>query len=806
MTTSQNKQKSPDEFMRIQDLLYLCMNRWHWFVISVVVALLVGFVYIKATPPTYNRTATILVLKDFWGNSIGEMGGLADLGLIQNNNTTVSNEIAVIKSIPVVADMVEALHLDINYTTDGRFYNRTLYGKNNPIVVTIDNAEGISSCRFEVKLLDGNQVELTNFLYGKLEDPDRTQVAGALSDTLTTPVGKVVVASNPSFEGEFEGKTINVSKSNLLSVARGYSARLSVEIRNDENSIVDLSFKDVSPQRAEDVLNTLIVAYNDNWMMSQNQVAVSTSHFITERLASLEQELGVVDNDISSFKSKNLLPDVAAASSMYVSQSNEAGRKIQELNFQLYMARYFQEYVNNGEQAQIPANMGLGSNGIEEQIREYNRILLERNNMVANSSETNPLVKDLDQTLSLMRNGIITSLDNYIVTLNSQIKNMQEVEAKSNSQIAATPAQATYLLSIERQQQVKESLYLFLLQKREETELSQAFTSYNARVVQPALGSPSPSAPVSRNILLIAFAIGVFLPLIVIFIQENMNTKVRGRKDLDGSTLPFVGEIPMWDSEDKSFFKRLFSRKKKVDDESHPTIVVKEGKRDVINEAFRVLRTNLEFIIGTDRHENAIIFTSFNPGSGKTFLSTNTAMGLALKGKRVIVIDGDLRRASTSTYVGSPKVGLSDYLAYRIDNIDDVIVEYPDHENLSILPVGTIPPNPSELLEEPRFAAMIEKFKEQYDYVFIDCPPIELVADTQIIARVADRTIFVIRAGLLERMMLSELENIYQERKYKNMALILNGTDDGNSGFNYGYSYGYHYGYSRRSKRYSKYY
>ncbi len=805
MTTSQNKQKSSDEFMRIQDLLYLCMNRWHWFVISVVIALLLGFVYIKSTPPTYNRTATILVLKDFWGNSIGEMGGLAELGLIQNNNTTVSNEIAVIKSIPVIADMVKALHLEMNYTTDGRFYNRTLYGRNNPIVVTIDNVEGILPCRFDIRLLEGNQIELTDFLYGKLEDPDRTLVTGALSDTLVTPVGKVVVASNPSFEGIFEEEVIKVSKSDLLSVARGYSKRLSVEIRNEENSIVDLSLSDVSPQRAEDVLNTLIVAYNDNWMMSQNQAAVSTSHFITERLASLEQELGVVDNDISSFKSKNLLPDVAAASSMYVSQSNEANRKIQELNFQLYMAHYFYDYVSNSEQTQIPANMGLDSKGIEEQIREYNRILLERDNMVANSSETNPLVKDFDQTLSLMRKGIVTSLDNYIVTLNSQIKNMQEVEAKSNSQIAASPAQATYLLSIERQQQVKEALYLFLLQKREETELSQAFTSYNAKVVQPALGSPAPSAPISRNILLIAFAIGIFLPLIVIFIQENMNTKVRGRKDLEGSTLPFVGEVPMWNSERTSFFKKLFSRKKK-DDEVHPTIVVKEGKRDVINEAFRVLRTNLEFIIGTDKHENAIIFTSFNPGSGKTFLSTNTAMGLALKGKRVIVVDGDLRRASTSTYVGSPKVGLSDYLAYRIDNVEDVIVEYPDHENLFILPVGTIPPNPSELLEEPRFAAMIEKFKEQYDYVFIDCPPIELVADTQIIARVADRTIFVIRAGLLERMMLPELANIYQERKYKNMALILNGTDDGNSGFNYGYSYGYHYGYSHRPKQYSKYY
>ncbi len=797
MDTSQNKQKPTDDFMKIQDLLYLCLNRWQWFVISIIVALLLGFLYIKSTPPTYNRTATILVMKDAWGNSIGEMGGLADIGLIQNYST-VNNEIVVIKSIPVVAEVVKRLHLDINYTTDGTFYNRTLYGMNCPITVSVDDETNKMSCRFKVKLLDDNQVELSDFIFGKLEEPLDTVVTGAISSSLVTPVGKVVVARNPLFNGEFDGEFIEVSKYDVISVARSYSQRLSVEIRDEKNSIVDLSFNDVSPQRAEDVLNTLIVAYNDNWMKSQNQVAVSTSHFITERLATLEKELGIVDNDISSFKSENLLPDVEAASSIYFAQSNEAAKKIQELNFQLYMANYFHDYVNKDAYAQIPGNMGLSSNSIESQINEYNRILLERNTMVANSSESNPLVKDLDQTLQSMRKGIIASLDNYIVTLNSQIKNMQEVERKSNSQIAASPAQATYLLSIERQRKVKEELYLFLLQKREETELSQAFTSYNAKVVQPALGSMVPSAPVSRNIMLIAFILGLFLPLVVIFIRETMNTKVRGRKDLENIALPFVGEIPLWKKTKESFFERLFPSRKNRDNE--PAImVVEEGKHDVINEAFRVLRTNLEFLIKADKEKNVVIFTSFNPGSGKTFLTANTAMALALKGKRILVIDGDLRRSSSSAYVGLPKEGLSDYLAYRIDDIEDVIVEYPGHENLSFLPVGTIPPNPAELLEDTRFATLIEALKMQYDYVFIDCPPVELVADTQIIARIADRTLFIVRAGLLERMMLPELESFYYAKKYKNMALILNGTEEGNSGYNY-YSYGYHYGYARRKK------
>ena len=288
---------------------------------------------------------------------------------------------------------------------------------------------------------------------------------------------------------------------------------------------------------------------------------------------------------------------------------------------------------------------------------------------------------------------------------------------------------------------------------------------------------------------MVAFALGLLIPVVIIFTRENMNTRVRGRKDLESVTVPFIGEIPLFTRKKKGIFGKKPQEVKAV--------VVKEGSRDIINEAFRVLRTNLEFMADKDKTSNVIIVTSFNPGSGKSFLTMNIAVSFAIKGKKVLVIDGDLRHGSASSYIDSPARGLSDYLGGRIDNLNEIIVSDPKQKSMDILPVGTIPPNPTELLFDERLKQVIDTVRGQYDYVLIDCPPIELVADTQIIEKLADRTVFVVRAGLLERSMLAELEKIYEEKKYKNMSLILNGTEGsgGHYGYRYGYRYGYHYGY-----------
>lgn len=780
-----------DDFIRVQDLYYLCLARWKWFVLSLAVCLGFAVIYLLKTPPVYTRTASLLIKEDAKGQSMsGDVGAaFSDLGLFQSS-TNVNNELISLKSPAVMYDVVKRLHLEVDYATEGRFYPQVRYGQNLPLTVTFVDLADCEIASLTVEAVRPQEVRLSEFIRNEV-DLDG-EVSGVLNDTLATPVGRVVVRPVAAYTVWSQApEQIFVSRSSLNDAVSRYTTGLTVALNDEKATILDLSFQDVCIQRAEEVLNTLIAVYNENWIKDKNQIAVSTSMFINDRLGVIEGELGHVDENISTFKSENLLPDVQAASQLYMSESSQAKSQIMNLNTQLSMARYIRNYLTatSSRNQLLPANSGLENANIESQISEYNTLQLQRNNLVANSSEQNPLVIDMDESLRAMRGSIVRSVDNLITTLNTQIRSLEQSQQQATAHIAANPSQAKYLLSVERQQKVKESLYLFLLQKREENELSQAFTAYNTRVITPPTGSMIPTAPVKNKILLIGLVLGLLIPVCIIFVRENMNTKVRGRKDLENLSLPFVGEIPQYGRVRRSGLLR-----KKVIPETETKVVVQEGKRDVVNEAFRVLRTNLEFVSGEAGTGQIILLTSFNPGSGKTFLTMNIAATLALKGKRILVIDGDLRRGSTSAYVGTPHQGLSNYLAGKVQRIEEVIVPASETVRFDVLPVGTIPPNPSELLAGERLQPLLADLRTRYDYILIDCPPIELVADTHILAKYADRTIFVIRAGLLERSMLNELQNIYTEQKFKNMAMILNGTE-GNGSYRYGYRYGYHYGY-----------
>ena len=532
-----------------------------------------------------------------------------------------------------------------------------------------------------------------------------------------------------------------------------------------------------------------MAVYNENWIKDRNQVTASTTEFIKERLSIIESELGNVDSDISDYKSRNLVTDVSAMGGIALSQMNSSQEAGRELDNRVYMTKYLRNYLTDGmhEKEQLPANSGIDNPSIEAQIQAYNQLLLQRNNHLSISSEQNPLVMDIDQKLSTMKGSILGSLDNELTMLSTQKRAISSAQSQAVSKIAANPQQAKYLLSVERQQKVKESLYLFLLQKREENELSQAFTAYNTRLIEHPTASPVPVTPIPSRIMTFALVAGLFVPAGIIMLIESFNTAVRGRKDLQDLHAPFVGEIPLA-TQRKG--KRRVAR-----EVSDNRVVVKSGSRSIMNEAFRVVRTNLEFILGFDGGHHVVMLSSMNPGSGKTFTCANLSTALAIKGKKVIAVDLDLRRASLSAYVDNPAQGVSNYLSGQVADYHDVIVRLGE---LDVLPVGTIPPNPTELFFHPRFARMMEELKENYDYVILDCPPVEIVADAAIISRYAELTLFIIRAHLMDRSFLADIENWYQERRYPNISVILNGTRSEFShygGSRYGYQrYGYHYG------------
>ena len=778
--------KQNEDYIKIQDLLQLCRAKWRWFVISLVATISIAVLYLLITPPVYTRSADILIKEDSKGGTpSGALGSFADLGLFQSNSN-VNNELFSLQSPATMLEAVKRLHLDVNYLADGSLKKKVLYGQELPFTLSFYDLTDNESATLTLQALKDGNIRLSDFTRDD-EKFDAT-LSGQPGDTLRTPLGRITVSSNTYYNGE-DIPVIYVSRNSLYTATSDYMESLNISLKDEKSTVINLSCQDVSIQRAEDLLNTLISVYNENWVKDKNQVAVSSNRFISERLGVIEQELGYVDENISSYKSEHLLPDVQVASGMYMTQANDANSQILMLSNQLYMAQYIRSYLTDpaNKNQLLPANSGIDNANIESQITLYNEKQLQRNSLIANSSERNPLVIDLDRALSSMRGAIISSIDNQLVTLNTQIRTLQQSERQSNARIAASPTQAKYLLSVERQQKVKESLYLFLLQKREENELSQAFTAYNTRIITPPTGKMLPTAPIRRNILLVAFAIGLLLPMLVIFIRENINTTLRGRKDIENMTIPFIGEIPFI-----SRSKRRFSFRKKKEEEI-ATVVVKEKSRNIINEAFRVIRTNMEFMTGRDGKVKVIMLSSVNPNSGKTFIAINLATSFAIKGKKVLAIDLDIRKASLSAYIDSPRSGISDYLSGRISDYRDIIVKGKPHANLDIIPVGALPPNPAELLSDEKLAQMLNSLRSEYDYIFIDCPPVEIVADAAIVNKLTDMTLFIIRAGLLERNMLPEIERFYTEHKYKNLALILNGTDNahGKYGYRYGYSYGY---------------
>lgn len=786
INTGAPTKRQNDGFVKFKDALFLFFGNWKWFALSLIIALGCAYYYLQITPNVYTSYTSVMIKSD--DNKGVSEDLMNEIGL-SSKSVNITNEIMSMKTLAVTTEIVKRLKLNTDYFHSGPFHDNLAYGMDLPVNIELFDLTDSDIASFNLSIKSDSTVVLSAIELNN--EPFDSQYTFKLGQKVNTPLGVTQVNPTTYYTAGMKDN-LKVKRKSMREAVNNIHMRILATQRDQKASIIDISFNDVSRSRGEDVLATLVAVYNENWVKDRNQITASTTEFIKERLSIIEGELGNVDNDISDYKSRNLVTDVNAMGGIAISQMASSETQGRELDNRMHMTKYLRNYLTDGmhDKEQLPANSGINNPSIEAQIQAYNTLLLQRNNHLSVSSEQNPLVMDLDQKLQTIKGTILSSLDNELAMLNTQKRTVTTAQSQAVSKIAANPQQAKYLLSVERQQKVKESLYLFLLQKREENELSQAFTAYNTRVIEHPSSSPVPVLPNPSKVLALAILAGLLIPASIILLVENFNTSVRGKKDLESLHAPFVGEIPL----------ALPSKKGKGAKKSLASIIenkplVKDRGRNIMNEAFRVVRTNLEFILGFEGGHHVIMMTSMNPGSGKTFISVNLSTSLAIKGKKVIAVDLDMRKASLSKFVNAPALGISNYLSAQVPDYHDVIVKLGD---LDVLPVGTIPPNPTELLFNPRLDTLMNKLKEEYDYVFIDCPPVEIVADAAIISRYAEMTLFIIRAHLLDRSFLPEIEKWYQERRFPNLSVLLNGTHQEFSHYGYkkyGYHrYGYHYG------------
>lgn len=791
-------------YAKVLEVLMIFASKWYWFILCLGLGLAGAYVYLKVTPPIYTREASILIKNEFQSSSSSSAAGGMSMNMF-GGNVDVNNELFTLKSPSIAEATVRALNLELNCYSQGRFHEVAIYGTALPVLITPLDLTDTESAEFMFELKPNGTYVMSHFVKGRQHYQGALQ--GNVGNTVKTPIGKVRIEKSPNYIPQ--ELNLRVERTNIQTAVNKVTSGLSVSAVSEVSTIIKLTYVDVSPQRAENVLSTIINVYNERWVEDCNRRAVSTSEFIGKRLEVIEKELGSVEDDISEFKASNLIPAGSNdVSGVYVSQATAASAQTTELNNQLQMARYVRGYLTNPDNkfTLIPANQGVNSPNISSQISEYNTLLLARNNLLSASSMQNPLIQEKDLQLEELRSALIASVDNHIASLNVALQSAQALQGQANSKIASSPDQAKYLSNVERQQKVKENLYLYLLQKREENALSQAFTAYNNRIINSPTGSNIPTAPVPTMIWMIGAVAGIVLPGLIIFLTEALNNTVRGRKDLNELSIPFIGEIPIH-RHHRTFKEKLVGPWEKlvnkiktvlkigeVKEDKTLHILVKDHSRNVINEAFRVIRTNIEFMTAHGSRGKVIMLTSFNPNSGKTFVVTNLITSFAIKRQRVVAIDLDLRKASLSAMVDKPKIGIADYLSGVTDSFDDIVVRNATHDYLDVVPVGTIPPNPTELLFDDRLAKLLDELRNQYSYIILDCPPIEIVADATIVGRCADATLFIIRAEMLDRSLLPDVQQYYDDNRLPKMSIILNGTTDSFSYYGY-HRYGSRYGY-----------
>ena len=713
-----------DQSINVMDLLVYFASKWKWFLISILVCGGIAWYCYASAPLVYFRSATVII-KDP-SNKTSTTG----LDRFDNiiNKVNVANEILQFRSKKLVREVVKRIHADISYLKEDGLRTNELYTQ-SPVLVNFPDALPEQHFAFTLTLKDNKTVELSDFT-GISAKPNYTI---SLNDTTELAEGMRIVATSTNFYTDsWKNASIRIVKRPMESMVNYYKGAIGIRQEEEESSILTLSLKDSSPARAEDMLNTLINVYNEEAVKDKNQVAVNTANFINERLIIIESELGSVESDLESFKQRNQIIDIASSAGMYMSESQKYNTDALELETQLRLANFIKEYLTDPtkETDLIPSNTGISDMNIENQINLYNTAKLKRDRLIDDSSENNPVVKELNNTLRAMKQNIIRAVDNMIVSLNVKRNDAQNREMRAQDRVTAIPTKERQMLSIERQQKIKEALYLYLLNKREENALSQAMADNNARVIDGAEGSDSPISPQRNRILLLGILIGIALPAVGCLLVLFMDTRVRSRKEVEKAlNVPFLGEIPF--------------DKEKSKGHQNGKIASIADEDGMVSEAFRILRTNISFMSHKDKPIQVITFTSFSEGAGKTFISQNLATSLSYTKKRIAMVDLDIRKGTLSHRFGSRQNGVTNYLSDSSVTVDDIIQK---HEYFDVIPSGPSAPNPAELLMDSRLDELIAELRKRYDYIIADNVPVGIIADASIANRIADLTVFVARA------------------------------------------------------------
>jgi capsular exopolysaccharide synthesis family protein len=760
--------------INIKELIYRYLENWKWFLLSIIVCVGLGYTYLSYQVPQYEASAKILIKDDKNGGSIiDESSVFEDLGLLKGGKN-IDNEIEVLKSRSLMISAVKSLHANIFYYSYGRpIYHEKF--KDTPIEVNCLNSD-TNNCNQGM----GNWIiyPLNNSKF-QLSNAGTKAILGEFyfGQTIQTPEGKLRFNSTKYFNSSLLNKPFKVNILPIEIAANLYLKNLEVSPVNKTASVLNISLKCPIPIKAVEIVNRIIKQHDLEEIEDKDIVSKNTSEFISERIKFISQELGEVESDVENYKKNNKLTDITSESELFLQSGNESEKKIIELGSQLKLVEFMLEDLTkrNNPMQLIPSNLGLQDMSIANLISEYNKIILESGRMVKNSGVKNPLVENYQKQISELKTSIKESLENLKNTLEINIAELNKRESLINNRIASVPKFEREFRNIFRQQQIKETLYLYLLQKREETNITLAGKVSNTKIIDPAFSSGAMISPKKNVVYSSMFFLGFILPFIVIYIKDLLDTKVQSKLDLDKYRIPQLGDIP-------------------ISDGSNPFI--NQDNNSVHSEYYRSLRTNVRFLCETSTNKSKVVFiTSTISKEGKTYISINLSTSFALSDKKTLLIGFDLRHPKIAEYLNlNEKKGITNFLIDKSSRIEDFIIKKNDDNLLfDVLLSGPIPPNPSELLMHKKIEAIFNYARENYDYIVVDTAPVGLVADTLLLSEFADCSVYVVKANYLDKRMLQIANDLNKSKRLKNIAFLLNGRDIESISYGYGYGYGYSY-------------